>query len=98
MLVAVFVMLYASDTFKRMTNGLRFYGRMSLTNYVGQSIIGSLIFFPYALDMASRLGIAWSFAIGIGVMFAQIGCCRWWLKNHKQGPLESVWHRLTWLK
>ena len=98
MLVAVFVMLYASDTFKRMTNGLRFYGRMSLTNYVGQSIIGSLIFFPYALDMASRLGIAWSFVIGIGVMFAQIGCCRWWLKNHKQGPLESVWHRLTWLK
>ncbi len=98
MLVAVFVILYQSDIFKRMTNGLRFYGRMSLTNYVSQSIIGSLIFFPYALGLASALGIAWSFVIGLGVMFAQIGFCHWWLKSHKQGPLESIWHRLTWLK
>ena len=97
-LVAIFVILYQSETFKKMTYGLRFYGRMSLTNYVSQSIIGSLIFFPYALGLASTLGIAWSLVVGIGVMFAQIWFCRWWLKTHKQGPLESIWHRLTWLK
>lgn len=97
-LVSIFVILYQSDIFKKMTNGLRFYGRMSLTNYVSQSIIGSLIFFPYALGLASTLGIAWSFIVGIGVMFAQIGFCKMWLKNHKQGPLESLWHKLTWIK
>ena len=98
MLVSIFVILYQSDIFKKMTNGLRFYGRMSLTNYISQSIIGSLIFFPYALGLASTLGIAWSFIVGLGVMFVQIWFCRWWLKSHKQGPLESLWHRLTWLK
>ncbi len=98
MLVSLFVILYQSDVFKKMTDGLRFYGRMSLTNYVSQSIIGSLIFFPYALGLASTLGVAWSFVVGLGVMFAQIRFCRWWLNTHKQGPLESVWHRLTWLK
>lgn len=97
-LVSVFVLLYQSDAFKKMTNGLRFYGRMSLTNYVSQSIIGSLIFFPYALSLASVIGIAWSFVVGLGVMLAQIYFCKWWLKNHKQGPLEGLWHRLTWFK
>lgn len=97
-LVSIFVILYQSDIFKKMTVGLRYYGRMSLTNYISQSIIGSLIFFPYALGLASTLGIAWSFIVGLAVMFAQIHFCRWWLKSHKQGPLESIWHRLTWLK
>lgn len=97
-IVSIFVILYQSDIFKRMTNGLHFYGRMSLTNYISQSIIGSLIFFPYALGLASTLGIAWSFIIGVVVMFIQIWFCRLWLKSHKQGPLEHIWHRLTWLK
>lgn len=97
-LVSAFVILYQSDVFKRMTDGLRFYGRMSLTNYVSQSIIGSIIFFPYALGLASYIGIAWSFVVGLVVMVAQIWFCKWWLKHHKQGPLELIWHRLTWWK
>lgn len=97
-IVSVFVILYQSDVFRKMTSGLNFYGRMSLTNYVSQSIIGSIIFFPYAFGLASSIGIAWSLVIGIIVMFAQILFCKMWLKNHKQGPLESIWHRLTWLK
>lgn len=97
-LVSMFVILYQSDIFKKMTIGLQFYGRMSLTNYISQSIIGSLIFFPYALGLASKLGIAWSLIVGIGVMFAQIWFCKQWLKNHKQGLLESLWHKLTWIK
>lgn len=97
-LVSLFVILYQSEIFKKMTNGLRFYGRMSLTNYICQSIIGSFILFPYGLGLASKLGIAWSLVVGLVVMFAQIWFCRWWLKRHKQGPLEYIWHRLTWLK
>lgn len=96
-LVSAFVILYQSDIFKRMVGGLHFYGRMSLTNYISQSIIGSLIFFPYALGLASVLGIASSFVVGLIVMCAQIWFCKWWLKSHKQGPLERIWHRLTWL-
>lgn len=97
-LVSIFVILYQNDVFRNMTDGLRFYGRMSLTNYISQSIIGSLIFFPYALGLASTLGVAWSFAVGLAVMSAQIWFCLRWLKTHKQGPLEAIWHRLTWLR
>ncbi len=97
-LISIFVILYQSNIFKKMTNGLRLYGRMSLTNYVSQSIIGSIIFFPYAFGLASVLGIALSLVVGIIVIIIQIWGCKLWLNNHKQGPLEYIWHRATWLK
>lgn len=42
-LVASFVLLYQKDSFKKLTAGLRFYGKMSLTNYISQSILGAII-------------------------------------------------------
>lgn len=96
-LIAVFVILYQNDAFKKMTSGLSYYGRMSLTNYIGQSIIGSIIFFPYAFGLADKLGIAWSLVVGIMVMLLQIQFCKIWLKRYKQGPLESLWKRATWI-
>ena len=97
-LISIFVLLYSSSQFKKITNGLHFYGRMSLTNYITQSILGSLIFFPYAFGLASVLGIGWSFVVGLVVLSIQLWFCKWWLKSHKQGPLESIWHRITWIK
>ena len=44
-LVASFVLLYQKDSFKKLTTSLRFYGKMSLTNYISQSIMGAIIYF-----------------------------------------------------
>lgn len=97
-LVASFVLLYNKDSFKKRTSNLRFYGRMSLTNYVSQSIFGALIYFPFALNLAQYCGYTVSFVIGFAFFLLQVWFCKWWLKSHKQGPLESLWHKLTWLK
>lgn len=97
MLVSLFVIMYQHQTFQKMTNGLRYYGRMSLTNYISQSIIGSIIFFPCFLGLADTLGIALSFLVGIVVMLLQILFCQWWIKKYKQGPLEKIWYKGTWL-
>jgi uncharacterized protein len=35
--------------------------------------------------------------IGIGLITLQILFSRWWLRRHKQGPFETIWHRLTWI-
>ncbi|MGL5681514.1 MAG: DUF418 domain-containing protein [Marinifilaceae bacterium] len=96
-LISTFVILYQSDAFRNMTDGLRFYGKMSLTNYITQSIIGSILFFPFAFGLAAHVGIAGSLLIGIAVMLAQIAFCKYWLQHHKQGPLEQLWHKLTWI-
>ena len=97
-LVSSFVLLYQNKSFQKRVSNLRFYGRMSLTNYVSQSIIGAIIFFPFALYLAPYCGYTVSLLIGFMVFFAQVMFCKWWFNSHKQGPLESLWHWWTWGK
>lgn len=97
-LVSSFVLLYQNKSFQQRVSNLRFYGRMSLTNYVSQSIIGAIIYFPFALYLAPYCGYFVSLLIGFVVFFAQVMFCKWWFKGHKQGPLEGLWHWWTWGK
>jgi uncharacterized protein len=96
-LVSSFILLYQTEAFKRLTYPLRTYGRMSLTNYITQSFIGALIYFPFGLNLAPKLGYAPSFLVGIAMFVLQLLFCKWWLRHYKQGPFESIWHKLTWL-
>lgn len=96
-LVASFVLLYQNGRFRKTVANLRFYGKMSLTNYIAQSIVGALIYFPFGLYLAPYCGYAASLLIGIGVFILQVWFCKWWLGRHKQGPLESIWHKWTWI-
>ena len=35
--------------------------------------------------------------IGIILFVLQLFFCTWWLKTHKQGPLEYIWYKATWI-
>ena len=96
-LTASFTLLYQSKRFRNATNNLRFYGRMSLTNYITQSIIGAAIYFPFGLSLAPYCGYTVSLLIGFFTFLVQVRLCKWWLSRHKQGPLEYIWHKWTWL-
>lgn len=73
------------------------YGRMSLTNYISQSIIGCFIYLGYGLGLYEFAGSTLSILIGISIFGAQLFFSRWWLGRYKQGPLEYVWKKLTWI-
>lgn len=96
-LTASFILLYQSEKFRRLTDSLRYYGKMSLTNYISQSIVGAFIYFPFGLYLAPHCGYTASLLIGICVFLLQVRCCRWWLAGHRQGPLERIWHKWTWI-
>lgn len=96
-LVSSFLILYQKDSFRKVTSGLRFYGKMSLTNYITQSIMGAFIYFPFGLYLAPYCGYTLSLFIGLTLFLLQVWFCKWWLKRHKQGPLESIWHKWTWM-
>ncbi len=73
------------------------YGRMSLTHYIGQSVIGSLLFYHWGFELGRYLGITYSFIFGIVFVLLQMAFSSWWLRRHKQGPFEGFWKRLTWI-
>ena len=96
-LVSSFMLLYQKDKFKKAVSNLRFYGKMSLTNYISQSILGAIIYFPFGLYLAPYCGYTLSLIIGIVLFLLQVKFCKWWLSKHKQGPLETIWHKWTWI-
>lgn len=96
-LVASFVLLYQSRKFSNAVGDLRFYGKMSLTNYITQSIIGAVVYFPFGLYLAPYCGYTLSLLIGFFTFLLQVRFCKWWLSKHKQGLLEYIWHKWTWI-
>lgn len=73
------------------------YGRMSLTNYILQSIIGVSLFYGFGLGLYRYTGATVCLLIALGIFTLQLLFSRWWLGRHRQGPLEWVWKKLTWL-
>jgi uncharacterized protein len=65
-------------------------GRMSLSNYLGQSAIGVLLFTGIGLGLAGRLGPAPVLAVALAIYVAQAGLSRWWMRRFRYGPLEWV--------
>lgn len=74
------------------------YGKMSLTNYIGQSIIGSLFFYHWGFFLSPHMNHTLSFLFGILFVLLQMSFCSWWLKRHKHGPFEGLWKYLTWVR
>ncbi len=74
------------------------FGRMSLTNYVMQSIIGSVLYYGFGLGLYAYTGASLCLLIGIVLFLLQAMFCAWWLKRHPKGPLEALWHKGTWLR
>ena len=96
-LIASFILLYQKAKFQKTVSNLRFYGKMSLTNYITHSIMGAIIYFPFGFYLAPYCGYTLSLIIGIILFLLQVQFCKWWLSKHKQGPLENIWHKWTWL-
>lgn len=97
MLVSMVIFLYYRTSLTSALNKIIPYGRLSMTCYVTQSIVGSFLFYNWGLGLYRYLGIASSILVGVAIFLAQYAFCRWWMRSRSRGPLESVWRRLTWL-
>lgn len=97
-LFAGVILVYYQTKFRSVLHQLAPYGRMSLTNYLSQSLIGGFLFYNWGLELYLHTGITVCFLIGISVFFLQYFFCCWWLRSHRQGPLEWLWKKATWIK
>jgi uncharacterized protein len=97
LLVTGFALLFRRPAGARVLGAFRWLGRMSLTSYMMQSVVGTTLYYGFGFGLYAVTGPVAALLIGITLAVAQ-GCfSAWWLKRHKQGPLEALWHRLTWI-
>ncbi len=73
------------------------FGKMSLSNYIIQSILGTAIYYGWGLGFYKLTGATYGLIIGLALTFLLGKFCKWWSLSHKYGPFESLWHKATWM-
>jgi len=91
------VLYYQTVRGYKMLDKLAAVGRMSVTNYMMQSIIGITIFYGFGLGLANQTFLV-CFMIGLLLCTFQIWYSNWHFKRFYYGPMEWLWRTLTWFK
>ena len=71
-------------------------GRMSLTMYILQSIIGTILFYQFGFGWYGKVSVATGVLIALGIIIVQMILAEIWLTKWRQGPLEAIWRKLTY--
>jgi uncharacterized protein len=87
--------LFAKGRLRGLFNSFQFVGRMTLTNYFLQNLIGLLVFSGFGLGLLHRMPYSWHAGIALVLFVAQVHFSRWWLARHRLGPMEWMWRTLS---
>ena len=96
LIIGLFVQAYFLLGAKRVLDHLAPFGRMSVTNYMSQSVIGAVMYYGYGFGLAAKWGFTYCFLAGVILFLIQVSWSKWWLKRYYYGPMEWVWRCLTW--
>jgi uncharacterized protein len=96
-LVSGFILLWRARIGERLFSVLIPYGRMSLTNYTSQALIGIFVYYECGFGLHHYFGATWSLLTGLVLLSMQLVISHWWLNHYKQGPLEMLWRKLMWI-
>nr|WP_223251716.1 DUF418 domain-containing protein [Bacillus sp. LLTC93] len=93
--IQAFIVFYYSkvaEGLKRLLAGL---GRLSLSNYLAQSIICTTIFYSYGLGLFGQMGSMLGLLLAVGLYTAQLFISYLYLKKWRRGPVE--WMMGKWV-
>lgn len=81
---------------KKMLKPFSYIGRMSLSNYILQSLFCFVLFYGVGFGLYGSVRPVQ--AMGIVVLFyvIQVFASKWWLAKFRYGPLEWIWRSLTY--
>jgi len=70
-------------------------GRMALSNYIGQSLLCTWLFYGHGLGWLEQMPRVWQLPFAVALFSAQVMLSHWWLARWRFGPLEWLWRWLT---
>lgn len=94
--ITTILLLVQKDKWRSRFAFLAPVGQMSLSHYIGQSIVCTTLFYSYGLGLYGQLGPVASTILAILIFAVQVWISRRWLARYRFGPLELIWRRLTY--
>ncbi|WP_145326104.1 DUF418 domain-containing protein [Paenibacillus xylanexedens] len=97
--IYAFALLYAGSRHSSLMSRFEAVGRLSLTNYLMQSVICTTVFYGYGLGLFGRAGVFIGAIVALAVYGIQLWLSPLYLKKFSNGPVEYVlriWTYLSW--
>lgn len=95
--IFLFGIFYSKFKNGRLLKLLENVGRLSLTNYIMQTVICTTIFYGYGVGLFGRLGVLWGLLLGIVIFGGQVLFSTFYLQHFRYGPLEKITRMWTYL-
>ncbi|MDQ6599352.1 DUF418 domain-containing protein [Bacillus salipaludis] len=92
--VGILILLLQSQFFRKILSPLKSYGRMSLTNYVSQTVF--ILVVGKAFDLFRHITYLHTLYICLVIYFIQLLFSAIWLRFFQYGPLEWIWRLATY--
>ena len=96
--ICALILLQQRPRWKRLLHPFASVGRMSLSNYVFQSVLCNLIFYSYGMGFYGRIRPSIGVVLSLVIVAAQVPLSVWWMRRFQFGPLEWLWRSLTYRK
>lgn len=83
----------------RVLNVFEQVGKLSLTNYLMQTVICTTIFYGYGFGQFGKLGMLNSIILALGIYAFQAAASYYYLQKFKRGPIETllrIWTNFSW--
>jgi uncharacterized protein len=91
-----FALLFLQPAWQRRLQLLAPMGRMALTHYLSQSVLGIALFYVIGLGIGPRWGVAGWLLAWAAIFGLQLWASHWWLARFRFGPIEWAWRSLTY--
>lgn len=95
---SVVLLMVKSGALKWVTKPLAAVGQTALSNYLGTTVICTLLFDGWGFGLFGKLQFYQLFYVVGAVWIFNLIASSWWLKHFSFGPMEWVWRSLTYWK
>jgi uncharacterized protein len=93
---ATLVKLWSTGRLRLLLDWFASIGKMALSNYILQSLVGTLIFYHFGLGLYARIGPLLGLGLSAAIFAGQVWLSKVWLKRAHYGPLEWVLRSVTY--
>jgi uncharacterized protein len=93
---AGFALLWTRPDWRRWLMAPAPAGRMALTNYLAQSLVGIALFYGVGLGWGGHVGPTLIVPLAVLVFAVQVQVSAFWLRHFRYGPAEWLWRSLTY--